>query len=307
MKSLRTYSLLAGSMLTFALASCSNDELTSPSYDGPVAAQVTAGINGVLTRAVDASWDKNDAIGISCNSQNQNTKYDNMKYVTTDGDGTFTHAAGVASGIFFQGKEEVTFSAYYPFRGMDGNAAGTIDNVTTEDQTRQKSFDYLYATGATTTYASPTISFTGDAIFKHKMSRLILKITTSTADGFNADDVTKGTYSISGIILSGKFDTTNGTAEATGDADDWEITATPQDAGNQRTYSMILYPQGTPTLTFKVEINGQTYATDITPTLTESTSNTYTITVKKTGLVVSNNTIEGWGSEQTGNSDAIIQ
>lgn len=308
MKSFRTYSLLAGSMLTFALASCSNDELTSPSYDGPVAAQVTAGINGVLTRAVDASWDKNDAIGISCNSQNQNTKYDNMKYVTTDGDGTFTHADGVASGIFFQGKEEVTFSAYYPFRGMDGNAAGTIDNVTTEDQTRQKAFDYLYATGAKTTYARPTISFTDDAIFKHKMSRLILKITTSDADGFNAADVTSGTYFISGIKYNGKFDTMTGTAEATGDAiDDWQITATPQDENNQRTYSMILYPQDQPALKFKVEIGGQTYTTDITPTLRESTSNTYTITVKKTGLVVSSSTIEGWGNGYIGSSDATIQ
>lgn len=306
MKSFRTYSLLAGSMLTFALASCSNDELTSPSYDGPVAAQVTAGINGVLTRAADAAWDEKDAIGISCNSMN--TNYDNMKYVTTDGDGTFTHDGGVASGIFFQGTEAVTFSAYYPFTGTDGNVAGTIADVTTEDQTQQKTFDYLYATDATTTYASPTISFKDDAIFKHKMSRLILKITTSDADGFNAGDVTKGTYSISGIKHGGTFDTTNGTAEATGDAtNDWQITATSQDAANLRTYSMILYPQDTPTLTFKVKIGGQAYTTDITPTLTASTSNTYTITVKKTGLVVSSNTIEGWGNEYIGNSDATIQ
>lgn len=307
MKSFRTYSLLAGSLLTFALASCSNDELTSPSYDGPVAAQVTAGINGVLTRAADDAWEIDDAIGISCNSTN--TNYDNMKYVTTGGDGTFTHDGGVASGIFFQGTEAVNFSAYYPFSGTEGSAAGSIDNVTTNDQTQQKKFDYLYATGATTTYASPTISFKNAAIFKHKMSRLILKITTSTTDGFNAEDVKKGTYSISGISHSGTFNTMTGTAEATdGSAiNDWVISAAPQDENNQRTYSMILYPQSKPTLKFKVEIDGQTYATDITPTLTASTSNTYTITVKKTGLVVSSNTIEGWGSEQTGNSDATIQ
>ena len=307
MKSFRTYSLLAGSLLTFALASCSNDELTSPSYDGPVAAQVTAGINGVLTRAADAAWGIDDAIGISCNSTN--TKYDNMKYVTTGGNGTFTHDGGVASGIFFQGTEEVTFSAYYPFIGPEGSTAGSID-YTTEDQTQQQyMFDYLYATGATTTYDNPTISFTGDAIFKHKMSRLILKFTTSDADGFKAEDVKKGGYFISGIKHSGTFDTTNGTAEATGGSvtNDWEISTAPQYENNLRVYSMILYPQGTPKLKIKVKIDGQTYATDITPTLTASTSNTYTITVKKTGLVVSSNTIEGWGSEQTGNSDATIQ
>lgn len=306
MKPLRNYSLLAGAMLTLALTSCGNDGIETQAYDGPVAAQVTAGINSVLTRAMDASWESGDVIGISCSGTN--TNYDNMKYVTAGGDGNFTHDGGVASGIFFQGTEDVTFSAYYPFSGTEGSPTETIPEVTTNDQTQQKDFDYLYAANATTTYASPTISFTGSSIFKHKMSRLILKITTSATDGFSAADVLSGTYSISGIKHSGTFDTTNGTATATnGATDDWEITATPQDADNLRTYSMIFYPQDQPTLTFKAVINGQTYAKDITPALTASTSNTYTITVKKTGLVVSGSTIEGWGEEHTGSGDAIMQ
>ena len=111
------------------------------------------------------------------------------------------------------------------------------------------------------------------------MSRLILKISTSATDGFSAADVLSGTYSISGIKHSGTFDTTNGTATVIGSAtNDWEITATPQDASNERTYSMIFYPQDQPTLTFKAVIGGQTYTKDIKPTLTASTSNTYTIT-----------------------------
>lgn len=304
MKQLRNYSLLAGIMLTLALTSCGNDGIEPQVYDGPVAAQVTAGINGVLTRAMDASWDNNDAIGISCSSTN--TNYDNMKYVT-DGDGSFTHEGGIASGIFFQGTEEVIFSAYYPFSGTEESPAGTINGVTTENQANQKSFDYLYAT-TTTTYKNSTISFTGASVFKHKMSRLILKITTSATDGFSAGDVTSGTYSISGIKHSGTFDTTTGTAIATDDVtNDWAITATAQDASKQRTYSMIFYPQDQPTLTFKAVIGGQTYAKDITPTLTASTSNTYTITVKKTGLVVSSSTIEGWGEEHNESGDATMQ
>lgn len=304
MKQLRNYSLLAGAMLTLALTSCGNDGIETQVYDGPVAAQVTAGINGVLTRAMDASWDNGDAIGISCSSTN--TNYDNMKYVT-DGDGSFTHEGGIASGIFFQGTEEVIFSAYYPFSGTEESPAGTINGVTTENQANQKSFDYLYAT-TTTTYKNSTISFTEGSIFKHKMTRLILKITTSDADGFSVGDVTSGTYSISGIKHSGTFDTADGTATATGSAtDDWTITATAQDANSQRTYSMIFYPQDQPTLTFKVVIGGQTYTKDITPTLTASTSNTYTITVKKTGLVVSGSTIEGWGDENIGSGDATMQ
>ncbi|QIU95455.1 fimbrillin family protein [Bacteroides faecium] len=304
MKQLRNYSLLAGTMLTLALTSCGNDGIEAQVYDGPVAAQVTAGINGVLTRAMDASWENNDAIGISCSSTN--TNYANMRYVTT-GDGTFTHEGGTKSGIFFQGTEEVTFSAYYPFSGTEKKSAGIISDVTTENQTQQKDFDYLYAT-TKTTYASPTISFTGASIFKHKMSRLILKITTSATDGFEVGDVLNGTYSISGIKHSGTFGTADGTATATGSAtDDWTITATAQDANSQRTYSMIFYPQDQPTLTFKAVIGGQTYAKDITPTLAASTSNTYTITVKKTGLVVNSSTIEGWGEEHNESGDATMQ
>lgn len=314
MKQIRNYSLLAGAMLTLALTSCNNNEIETIPYEGPVAAQVSAGINGVTTRATDASWASGDAIGISCSSDGNVTKYDNMKYVTASGNGTFTHYTGdsedLANGIFFQGTGQVAFSAYYPFTETEGTSAGTIESVTTEDQTKQKSFDYLYATGATAAYNSPAVSFNGTGTkFKHKMTRLILIIKTSASDGFEAGDVASGAYSISGIKHSGKFDTTTGTAEATGSTtDDWTITATAADQNNERTYSMILYPQAsTPSLTFKATIKNQDYTATITPALAESTSYTYTITVKKSGLTVSSCTIEGWGTEQTGDGEATIK
>ena len=80
MKTIRNYSLLASAMLTLAFTACSNNEIETIPYDGPVAAQVIAGIDGAVTRAADASWENGDAIGISCSSTN--TNYTNMKYVT---------------------------------------------------------------------------------------------------------------------------------------------------------------------------------------------------------------------------------
>lgn len=311
MKQIRNYSLLAGAVLTLALTSCNNNEMETIPYEGPVAAQVSAGINGVATRATDAAWANGDAIGISCSSDGDVTKYDNMKYVTVSGNGTFTHYTGnsedLANGIFFQGTEQVTFSAYYPFTGTEGSPAGEISG-STKDQTNQKDFDYLYATGATAAYNSPAVSFTGtDTKFKHKMTRLILIIKASTSDGFSAGDVASGTYSISGIKHSGKFDTATGTATATdGTTNDWTITTTS--TSEERTCSMILYPQGgTPSLTFKATIKDQTYTATITPALAASTSYTYTITVKKSGLTVSSCTIEGWGAEQTGDGEATMK
>lgn len=309
MKKFRNYSLLAGAILTFALGSCNNNEFESVPYKGPVAAQVTAGIKGVATRAVDAYWEAGDAIGISCTGAT--TNYTNMKYVTANGGGAFTHykdnVEDLASGIFFQGREDVTFSAYYPFAGTEKSAPGTkgVISGNTSEQSNQKTFDYLYASGVKTTFANPTISFTGNNKFKHMMTRLILIIQTSATDGFSAADVESGTYLVSGIKHDGTFDTTTGTAVATGDAtDDWEINAKAEDVNYQRTYSMILYPQGSQSssLTFKVIIDGQPYTKVITPTLVASTSNTYTITVKKSGLSIDTSTIGGW---ETGKNESV--
>ena len=298
---------LAAAALT--LTACSNDDENL--NGGPVAAQVTAGIGGVQTRASGTTWDSGDAIGISTIGSTL-TSYANMKY-TTSGDGNFTHAAdlgGEDSGMFFQDADEtVTFRAYYPFHGNEYTDAGTISDVTTDDQTKQSTFDFLFATGATASKSQPTVKFNNtvkeNTSFTHRMSRLVLNITTDANAGFTASDVAKGTYFLSGIKHSGTFDTQNGTATATGEpTPDWQITAANTGTGDEFTYSMILYPQNVTSLTFKATINGQDYTCELTPALAAATSYTYNITVKKTKLEVSNCEIANWGSENPVDIDA---
>lgn len=301
------YLLFAAAALT--LTACSNDDENL--NGGPVAAQVTAGIGRVQTRASGTTWDSGDAIGISTIGSTL-TSYANMKY-TTSGDGNFTHAAdlgGEDSGMFFQDADEtVTFRAYYPFHGNEYTDAGTISDVTTDDQTKQSSFDFLFATGATASKSQPTVSFNNtvkeNTSFTHRMSRLVLNITTDANAGFAASDVAKGTYFLSGIKHSGTFDTQNGTATATGEpTPDWQITAANTGTGDKSTYSMILYPQQNASLTFKATIKGQDYTCELTPALAAATSYTYNITVKKTKLEVSNCQIADWGSGTTQNIEA---
>ena len=303
----KKYLIFAAAALT--LAACSNDDENL--NGGPVAAQVTAGIGGVQTRASGTTWDSGDAIGISTIGSTL-TSYANMKY-TTSGDGNFTHAAelgGEDSGMFFQDADEtVTFRAYYPFHGNEYTDAGTISDVTTDDQTKQSSFDFLFATGATASKSQSTVSFNNtvkeNTSFTHRMTRLVLNITTDANAGFTASDVAQGTYSLSGIKHSGTFNTQNGTAIATGDpTPDWKITAANTGAGDEFTYSMILYPQNVASLTFKATINGQDYTCELTPALAAATSYTYNITVKKTKLEVSNCEIADWGSENPVDIDA---
>lgn len=298
---------LAAAALT--LAACSNDDENL--NGGPVAAQVTAGIGGVQTRASGTVWENGDAIGISTIGSTL-TSYANMKY-TTSGNGNFTHAAdlgGEDSGMFFQDADEtVTFRAYYPFHGNEYTDAGTISDVTTDDQTMQSTFDFLFATGATASKSQPTVSFNNtvkeNTSFTHRMSRLVLNITTDANAGFTASDVASGTYSLSGIKHNGTFNTQDGTAVATGDpTSDWQITAANTGTDNEVTYSMIFYPQENASLTFKATINGQDYTCVLTPALAAATSYTYNITVKKTDLEVSNCSIIDWGSGATVDIDA---
>ena len=227
---------IAISLLACTLAACNHNDENIVVNDGPVAAQITAGINSP-TRASGTTWDAGDAIGVSTVSTTATTggtHYLNMKYVTTAADGNFTHFGGEASGIFFQdASETVMFSAYYPFDedSQERTTAGIINDVTTSDQSAQEDFDFMFATGATASKNSPTVKFnntdngTTDARFKHMMTRLVLNITTDTDAGFSANNVEGGAYSLSGIKHSGTFNTEDGTAEATGNATDhWEIT-----------------------------------------------------------------------------------
>lgn len=298
--------LLAATAMTFA--ACSNDN--EPTVENsPVAAQVYAGINAVQSRAAGTSWDANDEIGISCKSAG--TTYNNVQYVTTAGDGSFTHVNGSANGIFFENTDVVTFTAYYPFYGTNAylpGEDGIITDVTTEEQANQKKFDFLFAT-ATASRTNPTLSFTGDNAFKHKMTRLIINVKADANSGFDAEHVFIGQYSIGGIKHSGTFNTATGEAVATGDAtSEWKITGAADDKEtNVRTYDMILYPQSEASLTFKVNIAGQEYvAPAITPALAAGTSYTYTITVKKTGLEVSSCTIDKWGDGGSYDVDATM-
>lgn len=324
MRQIRNYSLLASAMLAFAFTACNNNDIETIPYEGPVPVQVTAGIDGPKTRAIDNSWENGDAIGISCTSQDNVTKYDNMKYVTANGNGTFTHYDGdtedLASGIFFQGTSQVTFSAYYPFAGTEKTKPGTdgkITGSTSSQSTGQNKIDYLYAGGLTSSYATPNINFKESTQFKHKMSRLKLVLQTSTADGFSATDVTTGTYVLGGLKHEGTFDTTTGTAEAASTATalgDWSVSTNcpSADANSQRTYTMILYPQTVSgALPFTATISSQNYknTANITfdnNTLAVGTSYTFTITIKKTGLEVSGCTIENWNPGTGGKGDAVM-
>ena len=285
---------LAAAALAIVPASCSRDE--DMGYDGPVAAQVSAGI---FTRAYDGQWAGGDQIGIS--STGGNTVYSNIRYETVNGDGTFTPLN--SRGIFFEDAEEVTFNAYYPFSGRSGESAGKVSGNT---EAQSYLTDYLYATGEKGSKSDPVISFTGIAAFRHAMTRLVLNISVDLNSGFgSASEVRSGQFYLNGLRHNGTFDTVTGEAEAIGEVkqDDWQISGPV--AYDIMTCKLILYPQYVEKLTFKAVIGSQTYTCDISPALEPYTSYTYNINIKKTNLDVSSGNIGNWDDGEVENGGSV--
>lgn len=294
------YLFLAAAALT--LAACNNDE--NEMTTGPVAAQITAGIDAPQTRAYDATWENGDAIGITTitDASTTKTQYDNIEYTTT-GDGRFTSTTP----IYFQDMEAVTFSAYYPFSGTSGTPAGTISKtITADDQSAgsQKNIDYMFATGATASRTNSEVKFTNDggtdARFKHKMAKLTFKFTAG-----NDINLTKmSDFTVSGLKMDGTFNTATGVATATANPQDLTITETPTNAGTH-TRSLIVFPQDKPdNFRLTITVDGETYAADLTlpdngSEIKASMAYTFNVTVDKTAIYLSDEIIENWGDGGT--------
>lgn len=292
---MKTSKYLCLGMAALAFAACSNEEVLN---DGLVAAQVSASIEGVQTRAAGTSWDSNDRIGISCTSNGQ-TSYTNVLYTISDASsGSFTSTTP----IYFQDLEEVTFSAYYPYSAAGGTISKTIA-VADQEAEVQKEIDYMFATGAKASKESPNVKFTNegstDARFKHCMSRL--SFTFNQGADTDLKDMTD--FTIGGLKMEGTFDTTNGTATVTATAQvaDLKITETPS-ASNTYARSLILFPQQVESGKFNLSLTlgGETYKTELSipqsgTALVTGNKYTYTITVNKTEIVVTESSIMGWG------------
>ena len=309
--------IMAAAALT--LAACSNDEHMEMT-DGPVAARITAGLSAPTTRAIGTNWNA-DQIGVwvkDAPTSDMETLYKNVLYTTTSTGATAEFTATTGEGIFFQdANETVTFAAYAPYQPSDDNETlpgnnGKVD-VKTDNMntaTDQEKIDFLFAEGAEASRASSTVSFTDDHSFHHKMAQLNVVFQTSETDGFEPDDIFGCSFNLGGLIHEGTSNVTDGTTALTGEPlDSWDISGCKYtDAATTRTYSLILLPQDltNKALNVKVGIDGQTYSNSdaINPNLQAGYTYTYTITVKKSGLVVSGCTITPWASGSTGSGDA---
>ena len=135
---------------TILLAGCNNGEnpFTKQTND-PAALTVTGGIQA-LTRAHDAAWDANDAIGIFMFTTLTTTiseDAENRKYTTADGGGKFTPVTTPTDHtIYFPITGQTDFVAYYPWQSLTKSTGGTyLYAVDVSTQTSQKAIDLMGA------------------------------------------------------------------------------------------------------------------------------------------------------------------
>lgn len=302
------YKILSIILVGGLLAACSSDEPTVGG-EGMNSARITAGINTSASRANGSQWEADD-IGVSVTdapNSDMESLYRNVRYKTDALGGSAVFAPVDNEGIFFQETSEtVTFSAYGPYRDWtvapDVAGFNTVDMADSQmGREAQKSIDFIHASGATASNASPTVTFSGENAFRHVMSRLEIVVKISDKGAFSANALTDGDYSLGGMKLQALFNPYTGEAKAS-DApavNDWYLNTLPSATGDGVvSYTAILPPQTLATaLTFTAKVDGQTYQTDLSiGELKSGTNYRINITVTKTAMTVTGCTISGWGN-----------
>lgn len=285
----------------WVLAACTNENEPVSPADGEVAAQVTADINSVRTRASVGQWQDGHVIGISTvntyDAGNKPTPLTDYKNIPYEYDGKAFGPIGRT--IYFQSPEEVTFFAYYPYKEeLNGN--GIIAAKTDADaQERQHEIDFLFTRGAKADKDNPQVKFirmndTEDYSFHHSMSQITIK--------FSEGDNVTFTGKLTGLVLDGAFDTANGeaSAAAAGGTEDLAMDLTGKVSvtdGKYTTEPVIVFPQEAASIGLKVTVDDQVYKATLSVregALKAGNHYTFPVTVKKTGLIVGGAEISGW-------------
>lgn len=292
-----------------ALAACTNDDLQeNPPVDGPIPLNVTADISAVATRVQDnngsASFTVSDKIHVVAENQGQ---YDYF----LQSDNTWK---AWSDPYYFQNTAPVDFRAWYAPNGAIELSADNAIPIDTKQQTitnNWNKWDILATPKVTASVSSPSINFTGDKAFQHVMCQVAFTFQAGLDAGIPYL-ASLSDYTLKDVITDATFNQRSCTltpGSTTGD-----ITGSAQNPGNTITYTttpFIVVPQEpASSRSLEVKYNTNTYKANLTiPTggWKPNHSYIYTITIRNTGLEISNASIAGWTIVNNYNDNAYLQ
>lgn len=165
------------------MAGCSNEVEEQVMDSRRVPLQINGDINMLMTRAADAHWDDNDAIGVyMVNAENGIVgDVSNYRYTVVKGgqNGTFIPADENNTAYFPEDGTAVNVVAYYP----QGEVVDNKLSLDLANQDNQPKIDLMSAKAENASKSSPTVNLG----FKHRLTKLFFKIEGDVnTDGINA-------------------------------------------------------------------------------------------------------------------------
>lgn len=221
--------LFAGTLVSAALfASCSSDDNDGIRF-GKGGIQFNAKINGPssvsgnVSRATETSWEDGDNIGIfSENDGESGFAASNVQYTATAAGALTPKGDGIN---YKDASTKTNFKAYYPY--SDAASTGTVAvNVT--DQSNQAKLDLLYASVSGKTSADQNVTLN----FDHQLVKVVFNVTAGTGVSLDGLKTT-----LSGSLVSGKFDVATGLLTQEGNAQDIAFKVA---SGNKAAEAIIL-------------------------------------------------------------------
>ncbi len=273
-------SVLTTAVALFFTWSCAKD-LSDTSIDAnttPGAISFTESINSMATKATDTAFDTNDQISVSAYDSTGAVYASNVTY-------TFNGSIFTSSDPIMYGSDDaaqLSFRAIYPAVTLD--AENKTVNFTIESD--QSTGDNYTMSDLMSSYVEPTSSETPELTFKHILTKMIFKISSSDVELTNvvakASTSTSIEYNIGTLFSSVTNDVSN---------------VTMVDNGSD-SYKAIILPQSYAAgdVLGVVTVNGVDYEIILNNALTVSAGvqYTYELSIIDGTITFDNPSINGW-------------